>query len=243
MPMLTDLDKAVRKSGLRVIELEGWRTNRSGGDSTYGPGGGVSTHHTGSYDDVGDTSSDLAYAKWMAFVGRSDLDPPLCNLALSAECVVYVCAAGNANGVGEAKAVGPMPHFSDGNAFYIVIEAMNSGSQGWDRVGRDAGGNPITQYDAYVALCGALCVHYDWEPSHIRGHWETSVTGKWDPGDPRSGAGPEGRSMDMNKFRAAVARWIAKLEDPKEELDIDDARFDARFGHLGVDPDEDDPIP
>jgi hypothetical protein len=240
--MLTDLDKAVRKSGLRVIELEGWRTNRSGGDSTYGPGGGVSTHHTGSYDDVGDTSSDLAYAKWMAFVGRSDLDPPLCNLALSAECVVYVCAAGNANGVGEAKAVGPMPHFSDGNAFYIVIEAMNSGSQGWNRVGRDADGNPITQYDAYVALCGALCVHYDWEPSHIRGHWETSVTGKWDPGDPRSGAGPEGKSMDMNRFRAAVARWIAKKEDPKEESDID-ARFDALFGHLGVDPDEDDPIP
>lgn len=197
--LLTDLADAARLSGLVVVELDGWKRNYSAG--AFKPMG-VLDHHTGSYDEVGDTSSDLAYAKWLAFTGR-DLDgngikdPPLCNLALSAECVVYVCAAGNANHAGKAKATGPMPAAADGSSIYIGIEAYNSGTQGWASRGRDAAGREITQAEAYARLDAALCLFYGWPASHVRGHKETSVTGKWDPG-----------GLDMDTLRAEVARLI-----------------------------------
>ena len=214
MPLLTDLDTAVRKSGLVVRELPGWEKNWSAGAEEYL---GVGIHHTGAYDEIGDTSSDEAYARWMAFEGRSGLPAPLCNLALSAESVVWVCASGNANGMGTTKAVGPMPYRKDGNGLYIVIEAMNSGTQGWGTRGKDASGREITQYNGYVRLCAALCSHYGWPASHVRAHWETSVTGKWDPGDP-NGINFNGQKvMDMDRFRAEVARV---MRDGIEEDDV-----------------------
>lgn len=204
--LLTDLAAACRKSGLRVVELPGWERNYSGGG--FDPQG-VLCHHTGSYDSLTDAKDDLSYAKWMAFTGRPDLDPPLCNIALSAECVVYVCASGNANHAGRAKATGPMPAASDGNALYVGIEAMNSGSQGWGSKGTDAAGNTITQGEAYARLCAALCKHYDWPASHVRAHRETSVTGKWDPG-----------LLDMDDHRSAVARFISTPADKKDWFDM-----------------------
>lgn len=191
MPYLTDLATAARKSGLRVVEVDGWKSNASPGGEDYQ---GILCHHTGSYDSLTDADNDLNYARWMAFTGRDDLDPPLCNLSLSAECVVYVCAAGNANHAGEARASGPMPAASDGSRIYVGIEAMNSGSQGWDSRGTDAHGQPVTQYEAYVRLCAALSEHYHWPATHTRAHRETSVTGKWDPG-----------LLDMDQFRTDIA--------------------------------------
>lgn len=197
--MLLDLAQAARKSGLAVIELDGWRQNKSHGGEDYK---GVLDHHTGSYDGIADAKDDYSYAMWLAFEGRSDLPPPLCNLALSAEGVVYVCAAGNANHAGEAKASGPMPAVPDGNVIYIGIEAMNSGSQGWDSKALTLNGEEITQYEAYVRLNAALCLHYGWPASHVRAHKETSVTGKIDPAP-----------MDMTKMRRDVARMMKTLED------------------------------
>lgn len=213
---LTDLATAARKSGLKVTELPGWRDNASAGGEAYL---GIGIHHTGSYDDVGDTSSDEAYAKWMAFEGRDDLDPPLMNLGLSAEGEVFVGASGNANGMGEVRASGPMPYARDGNAVYIVIEAYNSGTQGWGTKGKDRAGNTITQYEAYVRLCAALCLHYGWPASHVRAHWETSVTGKWDPGDPKGILRNGQRVMDMDRFRADVARVMREGIDDMPEYD------------------------
>ena len=201
MTLLLDLADAARKSGLKVVELPNWKGNLS-------PGGfdphGVLCHHTGSFDGIADPADDLTYAKWLAFTGRSDLPPPLCNLALSAEGVVYVCASGNANHAGQARASGPMPAAPDGNVLYVGIEAMNSGSQGWRTMGVDAAGNPITQYEAYVRLCAALCLHYKWPASHVRAHKETSVTGKIDPAP-----------MDMDKFRTDVAAKMKEMVMPK----------------------------
>lgn len=186
--MLTDLADAVRKSELRVVELPGWRTNTRPGE--FNPTG-VLCHHTGG------TSDTRAYAEWMAYQGRDDLPAPLCQLALDRAGTVYICAAGRANHAGKAKASGPMPA-GDGNALYIGIEAMNTGSEGWTTV----------QWGAYVSLCAALCEHYGWPASHVRAHKETSITGKWDPG-----------LLDMDKHRTAIA---AQLEDnmPLSNADV-----------------------
>lgn len=209
--LLTDLADVCRESGLRVVELDRWRTNISGG--SFAPNG-VLCHHTGSFDAITDATDDLSYAKWLAFTGRSDLPPPLCNLALSAESVVYVCSAGNANHAGQARPSGPMPAASDGNALYVGIEAMNSGSQGWGSKGVDASGNPVTQREGYARLCAALCRRYGWPASHVRAHRETSVTGKPDPG-----------LLDMDPFRADIGALITQpLEDDMKPEDFDKIR-------------------
>jgi len=197
--MLVDLDKAVDRSGLEQIELKGWRTRKSNGGEDYE---GILVHHTGAYDSMTDAKNDLEYAWWMAATGREDLPPPLANLALSAELVVYLSAAGNANHAGEAKASGPMPAAKDGSRIYIGIEAMNSGSQGWDSIATLPSGEEITYFEGYARLCASICYHYGWPASHVRGHKETSVTGKWDPG-----------MLDMDKFRDRIAAIIAQWEE------------------------------
>ena len=204
---LTDLAVAARKSGLTVIELDNWEKNgrpKSTGGFAPVPNGGVLVHHTGAYDKVGDTADDLSYARWLAFTGRpgEGIPAPLAHLALSAEGVVYILAAGRANHAGKAKASGPVKA-GDGNALYIGIEAMNDGKQGWASKGVDASGAPITQGDAYVRLVAALCLHYGFAADRVRAHRETSTTGKWDPG-----------KMDMAEFRAAVAAAM-KGDAPK----------------------------
>lgn len=187
---LTDLADAARKSGLQVVELPGWRTR--GRPGAFAPRG-VLCHHTGG------TSDSRAYVEWMALEGRDDLPAPLCQLALSRTGVVYVLAAGRANHGGTARASGPIPA-GDANAMLVGIEAMNTGSEGWTDV----------QRDAYARLCAALCQHYGWPAAAVRAHRETSTTGKWDPG-----------LLDMDEHRATVARLLDNgLEDDVAAQDV-----------------------
>lgn len=188
--LLTDLATAVRKSGLTVVEIPGWaRRGRPSYTGGFDPKG-VLCHHTGG------TSDSRDYVEWMALTGRSDLPAPLCQLALSRNGTVYVCAAGRANHAGRSRATGPMPA-GDGNDLYIGIEAMNTGSEGWTD----------TQRSAYVRLCAALCAHYRWPATHVRAHRESSVTGKWDPG-----------RLDMNQLRTDVAHAIDNLTQPEDDM-------------------------
>lgn len=190
---LTDLAAACRKSGLEVVELRGWKSRgRPASTGDHNPMG-VLCHHTAG------ASNSRDYVEWMATDGRSDLPAPLCHLALDRQGTVYVCAAGRANHAGASGGSGPIPR-GDGNALLVGIEALNTGSEGWTE----------TQYDAYVALCAALCDHYGWTPAHVRSHAETSVTGKVDP----SGRTPHGSTFDMDRFRADVAQLI---DNPAED--------------------------
>ena len=192
MVFLTDLADAARKSGLRVVGLPGWKSRgRPASTGGFDPMG-VLCHHTAGESDSRD------YVEWMAYTGRTDLPAPLCQLALDRQGTVYVCAAGRSNHAGTSGGSGPIPR-GDGNALLVGIEAMNTGSEGWTP----------QQYDAYVALCAALCRHYGWPASHVRAHKETSVTGKVDP----SGRTPHGPAFDMDRFRADVARLIRDGED------------------------------
>ena len=174
---LTDLADACRKSGLKVVELPGWRDRGRPGE--FAPMG-VLCHHTGGDSDSRD------YVDWMARTGRPDLPAPLAQLALDRQGTVYVSAAGRSNHAGVSGGSGPIPA-GDGNALMVGIEALNNGSEGWT----------TRQRDAYVALCAALCEHYGWPASHVRGHRETSVTGKWDPG-----------LLDMDELRADIHKAL-----------------------------------
>lgn len=185
-----NLPTLLRNAGLTVVVLPNWLN--TGHDGVF-DAEGVLDHHTGSYDSLTDADNDYDYAIWLQRIGRKDLAAPLCNIALSAEGVVYLCAAGKAYHAGKAKPVGTMAG-GDGNRLYIGIEAMNDGTQGWGE----------KQYKAYVTLNAVLTRSVTKNSvSTVRGHKETSITGKWDPG-----------KMDMDKMRRDVKAKIAELNSP-----------------------------
>lgn len=187
-----ELPALLRDAGLNVVEVDGW----------FGRGRPLST---GSFDPVGvlchhtataKTSTDKAVID-LLMRGRSDLPGPLCHLGLGRDGTVYVIASGRANHGGAAKASGTVAA-GDGNALYIGIEAFNDGKgEPW----------PAVQYDAYVRLAAALSVEVTGNSSlTVRGHKETSVTGKVDP------------TFDMTDFRDFVAADMRRLTAPPPAL-------------------------
>lgn len=187
MVMLTNLADVARRAGLKVVEVDGWkqRGRPTGGFAPVG----VLCHHTA----TSKASRDDDVVRLLV-QGRSDLPGPLCQLGLGRDGTVYVVAAGRANHAGKAKSSGSVAS-GDGNALYIGIEAMNDGvGEPW----------PQVQYDAYVTLCAALSKHVTGNSVRtVRGHKETSVTGKIDP------------TFDMDAFRARVEAKMAEPDRPK----------------------------
>ncbi len=205
---LTDLADVLRNAGLRVVEIDGWETRGRPPDKGDFDPQGILQHHTGARDqDVASTMDDREYAVWLATVGRPDLPPPLCQISTGRDGTVYVCAAGRANHAGVALPSGPMPG-GDGNALYLGNENQNTGTEGWKPA----------QLAAMVLADAAISRAYAWPADHTRAHWETSTTGKWDPGDPDGIPLGDKRVMDMDRFRAAVKATIQEDEmSPEQE--------------------------
>lgn len=202
-----NLPARLRAAGLEVVEIPGWRDR--GRPGSFDPVG-VLWHHTGSYDGLTDAGNDYDYAMWLAVTGRPDLPAPLCQVSISAEGVVYVCAAGRANHAGRARASGTVAA-GDGNTLYAGVECMNSGSQGWGRA----------QYDAMVTTGVVLGQVIDCSPDAQRGHRETSVTGKWDPG-----------LLDLDQFRTDIltlAQGDNDMTPAQEQLLNDTAKAVERI--------------
>jgi hypothetical protein len=193
---LTQLADVLRAAGLTVVEIDGWKT-RSRPESTGGFAPvGVLWHHTG------DNANGAKYAQWLATVGRSDLPPPLCHLSIDRQGVVYVIAAGRANHAGVAKASGSVAA-GDGNSLYVGVEVQNTGTEDY----------PRAQYDAMVKVGAALGKMLPCTINAQRAHYETSVTGKWDPGDPDGLPFAGGkRVLDMDAFRSMIG---AAMNPPK----------------------------
>lgn len=177
---LTDLADVLRDAGLRVVEVDGWKTRgRPHSTGGFDPRGN-DWHHTGAKDtNPLSIQDDLEYAEWLAEIGRSDLPAPLSQLSVGRDGTIYVCAAGRGNHAGDAKAFGTLPA-GDGNEMYLGWECQNTGTEGWT----------TEQYDAMVRGGAAVCLHYGWPAENNPGHKETSYTGKWDPG-----------GLDMAEFR------------------------------------------
>lgn len=188
-----DLPDRLRAAGLKVVELDGWQTRgRPTSTGGFAPVG-VLNHHTGARDEIGDFADDRAYAEWMAKVGRSDLPAPLVQLSLSLEATVYVLAAGRSNHAGTAKAAGSVAA-GDGNNLYVGIEWMLSGTQ---KI-------PAKMYDAGATVNAVLLQILGSSVRTVHCHYETSVTGKWDIGDPDGVPLGGHKVLDVPKFQRAV---------------------------------------
>lgn len=194
MNLPDNLPQILRKHGLEVEEVPGWRDRgRPPSTGGFAPVGGL-CHDT----VTSKATSDAAVIKLLVD-GRSDLPGPLAQLGLNRAGKVFIVAAGRCNHAGVAKPSGTVAG-GDGNELYIGTEAFNAGT-----------GEPWTQeqYDAYVLLEAVLSHEITGNsPKTVRGHKETSVTGKIDPFGPT----PFGPTFDMDVFRGRVAKELAALD-------------------------------
>lgn len=207
-----DLPARLRAAGLTVIEIDGWQTRTRPPETGNFTPVGMLNHHTGSKDVIGDPADDLKYANWLAKVGRSDLPAPLVQLSLSLEAVVYVLAAGRCNHAGAAKASGSVAASSDGNHLYVGMEWMLSGTQEI----------PQKMYDAGATVNAVILGILGSSVQAVSCHYQTSVTGKWDIGDPNGISIPSvsaNKVMDVPKFRRAVQAEVDRLTKPKPPPD------------------------
>lgn len=145
--LLTDLATAARKSGLPVIEVDGWRTRGHGHLSSVET---IVCHHTagpatGNYPSLGVVRD-----------GRPGLAGPLAQLGLGRDGTVYIVAAGVAYHAGTVR------DRTMDNWHSIGIEAEATGTSAW----------PEVQMDAYARLCRALCDRYDVPVARVLGHKE-----------------------------------------------------------------------
>lgn len=178
----------LRSYGLKVTPIPGWRKRgRPASTGGFDPVG-VLVHHTA-------TPVTWAIAAVLRLLtgGRTDLPGPLAQFGLGRKGRVYLIAAGRANHAGKAKASGTVAS-GDGNTLYMGIEAFNDGvGEKWNRI----------QYNALVLLCAVLSVEITKNSVNtVRGHKETSTTGKIDP------------TFDMDQFRARVEAKMRELTAP-----------------------------
>lgn len=147
--MLTNLADVVRTSGLKVVEVTGWKT-RGHGQMTAVEA--IVCHHT-----AGAATGDYPSLR-VVRDGRSGLPGPLSQLGLGRTGTVYVIAAGVCYHAGATF------YTWQNNWHAIGIEAEATGVDSWPKV----------QYDAYVRLCAALRRGYGVPNARVLGHKEVA---------------------------------------------------------------------
>ncbi|MCX2731551.1 N-acetylmuramoyl-L-alanine amidase [Saccharopolyspora sp. NFXS83] len=187
------LGDVLRAAGLTVVEAPGWQERTANSGAQPEPVG-VLQHHTATVASYEDPAPSLQ----LVIDGRSDLAGPLCHGLIGFDGVVHLISAGRANHAGRAQASGPVPA-GDGNVLYVGFE--------WDYQGVEQGPSP-EQYTAALVATKAVLDHLGAPYEASRGHKETSVTGKIDPGH-----------VDLDRFRAELATNEQENADMTPEQD------------------------
>lgn len=168
-----------RSFGVPVTFEPGWDTRGNGQSSAYQ--GGIEHHTGGAYS---------ATCPGILIYGRSDLSGPLCNFAGLSGGGLHVVAAHPANHAGASggPSNGPFPVTSLFNRLVMGLEICYPGSQ------------PMTdaQYRTAQVFAKAMEIMFG-SVERARGHAETSIEGKWDPG------WAPGQTINMAELRAAAA--------------------------------------
>ena len=187
--VLDDLADVLRRAGLRVREVDGWRQRQRDG-SGYSQSGpiGIIVHHTASSSGW-DGEQDANFLTFQCDV------KPMANLYLDRGGQWWVLAGGATNTNGAGGPWGPIP-LDSANSRVIGIEAGNNGvGEPW----------PDVMQDAYVAGVAALADAYRIEPGNVLSHQEWAPTRKVDPAGPsRFGSINSSHTWDMDVFRSAV---------------------------------------
>lgn len=187
--LLTNLADVARKAGLKVVEVDGWRSRGHGQLVAVKT---VVCHHTAGRSAAADPS-DFPSLR-IVRDGRPGLSGPLSNLGLGRSGTVYVVAAGY------AYHAGAVLDESMDNEHSIGIEAENDGvGEPW----------PTAQRTAYVLLCAALVRAYGLTPARVLAHREVCRP---------KGRKIDPAGIEMDGFRQAVARSVDDLERASRDL-------------------------
>jgi hypothetical protein len=190
MARTTDMADILRKAGLKVIEIPGWKTR---GHGTLDSVSAIICHHTATDASARGNYPSLSVVQ----NGRSDLPGPLAQLGLGRDGTWYVIAAGISWHAGATQYTWQ----NNWNALGVEAEAEGTGdTRDW----------PDVQMDSYARGVAALAKAFGVPNGRVLGHKEVASA---KPGDR-----PNGRKIDpsfnMNTFRAAVARGLEQEEVP-----------------------------
>ncbi|MGH2775005.1 MAG: LysM peptidoglycan-binding domain-containing protein [Actinomycetota bacterium] len=187
---LTWMADAFRKNGLRVKEVQGWKTR--GRDGTFDPRG-VIFHHTASSEAGGPTP-----ALGVVTNGRSDLPGPLCNVLVARDGTVHLIAAGRSNHAGEGGPFRNIPEDS-GNSFLAGVEVENNGlGEPWKK----------DLLDTLDVVFATMLMGLRRGPRWLIGHKEWT-TRKIDPGDGKGG-------LDMGDSRDRARKQMRAIASGKQ---------------------------
>ncbi|GAB3451494.1 hypothetical protein GCM10027436_49660 [Actinophytocola sediminis] len=195
----------MRSAGITVREASGWQSRGNGQTSAYE--GGI-VHHTATGFGIALPGTGVGD---LLIKGRSDLRGPLCNYAGNDDGSITVIAAHPANHAGASggRSMGPLPTTTSFNRRVLGLEIVYPGTQPM----RPAQYRAATVWaNAVATVCGRGDIQ------RVRAHAETSVTGKWDPGE------APGRTINMTAFRNAARnleddltpeehRWLKFVHD------------------------------
>ncbi|WP_018385673.1 peptidoglycan recognition protein family protein [Wenjunlia vitaminophila] len=168
---------ALKKEGLKVVEVGSWRTHNRNHKGAWGPVHGVMLHHT--------VTSGTAASVRICRDGYTGLPGPLCHGVIDKAGTVHLVGYGRANhaGLGDddvlqaviAERTLPQDNEAntDGNARFYGFECINLGD------GHDPW--PAAQLEAIEKAAAAVCRVHGWNHMSVIGHLE------WQPGkiDPR----------------------------------------------------------
>lgn len=209
--LLLDLADACRKSGLPVVEVDGWQSRGHGEMFAVNT---IALHHTATPAHVVGDYPSLRIVR----DGRSDLPGPLAQVGLGRDGTVYVIAAGVAYHAGATF----YPRQDNWHA--IGIEAEHDGVSAWDMV----------QVSAYVRLVAALAEHYGVPLSNVQGHKEIArpagrkIDPNFDMTDFRARVKRVNASdvrLDLNAAMASTKDALAKIgHRPRLRFQLERAR-------------------
>ncbi len=162
MPFDTGIADRLRAAGLKVVEVEGWRTR---GRASFNPVGSVDHHTAG-------PRRGNAPSLGTCIKGRPDLPGPLCNVHVARDNTCHVVAAGKANHAGKGGFKG-----IQGNSRMFGVERENVGTA--DEPWRPD--QTETAARVHAALLRGhglsaemLCLHKEWTPRKADAH---TITG------------------------------------------------------------------
>lgn len=178
---LTWLADDLRAAGVQVVEESGWLTRVANPNLSFDPIG-VLWHHTAAVTSASNPKAGLAVVR----DGRSDLTGPLAQAFVDYNGVFHVISANLCHHAGRSGGSGPIP-VGDGNQMLV----------GWESgFGGTSSTPPITaaQYNASIKATAVVLRRLGHGADYVRGHKETSMTGKIDP-----------YGLEMDQVRADVA--------------------------------------
>lgn len=196
----TGLADRIRAKGVRVAEVDGWRTR---GSSTYTPLLGL-WHHTAG------PASGSAPSLAVCIYGRPDVPGPLCQVLQSrepnGEDIAYVIAAGKANhgGVGSWRGIS-----GNSKAFGVEVEHTGLTTQ------------PARRHETTARIIAAGMESGSRDARNCCRHAEYA-----EPPGRKIDFAVAATPWNANGMRSRVSYWIGRTDEGDDDMALDQAYWD-----------------